>query len=171
MRVTKYGVPVDTLITVVKNSLKRAGVSRSSDTPDLQVASVQLILEAVASSAVGGKLDLRIPFVGMRFGANAKVTKRDTHTIDITLTPPDEPERREVRGMEIEEALVDAITTIRAVVTCAAAGDDPWLLTSGKVDLSFVVTDTGSISFGFDGEHTDEITHTLRIDFASHSRA
>ena len=49
MKVTDEGVPVDTLISVVKDSIKRAGVSRTSQDRDLQVASVQLILDVVAS--------------------------------------------------------------------------------------------------------------------------
>ncbi len=56
MKVTDQGVPVDTLIGVVKDSIKQAGVSRTSQTRDLQVASVQLILDVVASKAAGGGL-------------------------------------------------------------------------------------------------------------------
>ena len=54
MKVTDEGVPVDTLISVVKDSIKQAGVSRTSQTRDLQVASVQLILDVVASKTAGG---------------------------------------------------------------------------------------------------------------------
>ena len=49
MKVTDEGVPVEALISVVKDSIKRAGVSRTSQDRDLQVASVQLILDVVAS--------------------------------------------------------------------------------------------------------------------------
>jgi hypothetical protein len=34
MKVTDAGVPVDTLISVIKDSIKRAGVSRASQTQD-----------------------------------------------------------------------------------------------------------------------------------------
>ena len=53
MKVTDEGVPVGTLISVVKDSIKRAGVSRTSQTKDLQVASVRLILHVVASKTAG----------------------------------------------------------------------------------------------------------------------
>ena len=43
MKVTDQGVPVETLISVVKDSVKRAGISRTSQDRDLQVASVQLL--------------------------------------------------------------------------------------------------------------------------------
>ena len=76
MKVTDEGVPVDTLISVVKDSIKQAGVSRTSQTRDLQVASVQLILQVVASKAAGGRLDFCVPFIGMKLSLGAKVTRR-----------------------------------------------------------------------------------------------
>src|SRR5262245_20116730 len=89
-KVPDEGVPVDALISVVKDSIKRAGVSRTSQTSDLQVSSVELILDVVASKTAGGGVDFRVPFIGMKLRVGAKVTKKDTHTIDITLVPPKE---------------------------------------------------------------------------------
>jgi hypothetical protein len=166
VKVTDQGVPVDTLIGVVKDSIRRAGVSSTSQTRDLQVASVQLILEVVASKTAGGGVDFRVPFIGMKLRVGTKVTKKDTHTIDITLVPPEGRDTREVRGGDVEEALVNAIATIRDVMTQAAEGDDPWLLSAGTVDISFAVTQTGTISLGADGELASELTHTLRLGLA-----
>ena len=166
MKVTDQGVPVDTLIGVVKDSIKQAGVSRTSQTRDLQVASVQLILDVVASKAVGGGLDFRVPFIGMKLRVETKITKKDTHTIDITLVPPEDGDTRQVRGGEVEEILVNAIATIRDVVTRAAEGDDPWILSASTIDISFAITQTGSISLGADGELANELTHTLRLGLA-----
>lgn len=56
MKVTDAGVPVDELISLIKNSVKRAGVLRTSHTTDPRVAPVQLILEVVASKTVGAGL-------------------------------------------------------------------------------------------------------------------
>jgi hypothetical protein len=147
---------------MVKEAVKRAGVSRSSSEGDLRVESVQLVLQALASKTAGGELDFRIPFIGMRLRAGAKITGQDTHTIDMTLKPPDQPARA-VRGGNVEDTLVDAIVTIRSAMTHAAAGDDPWILSTGTVDISFGVTRTGSISLGTNGELADEVTHTLRL--------
>lgn len=166
MKVTDQGVPVDTLIGVVKDSIKQAGVSRTSRTRTLQVASVQLILDVVASKTVGGGLDFRVPFIGMKLRAGTKLTRKDTHTIDITLVPPEDRDTRQVRG-EMEEILVNAIATIRDVVTRAAEGDDPWILSASAIDISFAVTQTGSISLGADGELANELTHTLRLGLTS----
>ena len=166
MKVTDQGIPVDTLISVVKDSIKQAGVSNTSRARDLKVASVQLILEVVASKGAGGGLTLCVPFIGMKLSIGGKVTKKDTHTIDITLVPPAEQAARQVRGGEVQDILVDAITTIRDVMRSAAGGDDPWILSTSTVDISFAITQTGTISLGVDGELANELTHTLRLGLA-----
>ena len=166
MKVTDQGVPVETLISVVKDSIKRAGISRTSQNRDLQVASVQLILDVVAAKTAGGGLDFRVPFIGMKLRVGGKVTSKDTHTIDITLAPPAERATRQVRGGEVEEILVNAIATVRAVVAEAAAGDDPWVLSASTIDIRFAITETGTISLGIDGELANEVTQTLRLGLA-----
>jgi Trypsin-co-occurring domain 2 len=166
LKVTDEGVPVDSLISAVKDSIRRAGVSRTSAAGDLRVASVQLILEVVASKMAGGGLDFRVPFIGMKLRLGAKVTKKDTHTVDIKLVPPPERATRQVRGGDVEEALVNAIATIRKVVAKAAEGDDPWILSASTIDISFAITQTGTISLGADGELTGELTQTLRLGLA-----
>jgi hypothetical protein len=132
----------------------------------LRVSAVQLILKVVGTATRGGGVDFRVPFIGMQFKAGAKVTRQDTHTLDLTLAPPDLA-GPEIRDGDIETALVDAITTIRAIVASAAQGDDPWVLTDGTVDLTFVVTENGSISLGFEGELTNELTQTLRLSLTA----
>ena len=166
MKVTNEGVPVETLISVVKDSIKRAGISRTSQDTDLQVASVQLILDVVAAKTAGGGLDFCVPFIGMKLRVGGKVTSKDTHTIDITLVPPERRATRPVRGGDVEDALVNAIATVRAVVAEAAAGDDPWVLSASTIDIRFAITQTGTISLGVDGELTNEVTQTLRLGLA-----
>lgn len=166
MKVTDEGVPVEALISVVKDSIKRAGVSRTSQDRDLQVASVQLILDVVAAKTAGGGLDFRVPFIGMKLRVGGKVTSKDTHTIDITLVPPEERATRQVRRGDVEDVLVNAIATVRAVVTEAAAGDDPWLLSASTIDIRFAITQTGTISLGVDGELANEVTQILRLGLA-----
>jgi hypothetical protein len=166
VKITEDGVPVDALISVVKESIKRAGVSSTSRSRDLQVASVKLILDVVASSTSGGGLDFRVPFIGMKLSVGAKVTKKDTHTIDITLVPPKDQDIRQVRGGEVEDVLVTAIATIRDVMARAAEGDDPWVLSTSTIDISFAITQTGTITLGVDGELANELTQTLRLGLA-----
>jgi hypothetical protein len=159
--ITEQGVPVDELIAVIKESIKAAGVSTPSDTRDIQVTSVRLILKVVASKSLGGGLHFRVPFIGMEFSTGIKVSKQDTHTIDIELVPP----TKQVRGVrgDVEQTLVGAIQTIRAAAASAAIGDDPWGLNAGTVDISFVITQAGSISLGVEGELSNEVTHELQL--------
>jgi hypothetical protein len=166
VKVTDEGVPVEALISVVKDAIKRAGISCTSQDRDLQVASVQLILDVVAAKTAGGGLDFCVRFIGMKLRLGGKVTSKDTHTIDITLTPPEERTTRQVRGGDVADVLVNAIATVRAVVTEAAAGDDPWILSASTIDIRFAITQTGTISIGFDGELANEITQTLRLGLA-----
>jgi hypothetical protein len=166
VRITDDGVPLDVLIDVVKASVTRAGISRTSKLRDFQVASVQLILKTVASSTAGGGMDFCVPFIGMKLKLGATVTKKDTHTIDMTLVPPEDAGRQVRGGEDVEEALVNAISAIRTVTSKAATGDDPWILSEGTIDISFAITQKGTISLGVDGELSDELTHTLRLRLA-----
>ncbi len=163
MEITNQGVPVSALVDSIKKSLKTAGISRNSGVGDLKVASIQLNLRVVATESAGGRFDLRVPFIGMKLTMGAKVTKQDTHNIDITLVPSEtDRQLRETRG-DIETALVDAIATIRGVMASAAGGDEPWTLSTSDVEITFVVTKEGTISIGAEGEFSDEVTNKLRL--------
>jgi hypothetical protein len=166
VQVIDDGVPVDSLISVVKESVKRGGVSKVSGRGDLRVSSVQLTLRVMATRTVGGGLNLRVPVIGAEIRVGAKVTTQDTHTIDIKLVPPELAPARAVRGGDVANALVAAIATIRETMASAAGGDDPWVLSESSVDISFVVTKSGSISLGAEGELTGEVTHRLCLGLA-----
>ena len=157
------GMPVDSLVATVKAAVRRAGVSRSVGQDDLAIKSVQLTLYAFSSGSAGGELDLRVPLIGVRVAGGASIANKDMHTIDMVLKPG--PPRREVRGGNVDEVLVNAIRTIRRTVALAAAGDDPWTLSASTVDISFGVTRSGSISLGARGEGVSEHRQTLRITF------
>jgi hypothetical protein len=163
MHVTEDGVPIEELIDTIKQAIKTANVSSTDLDRDLRVCSVQLTLNAVAIRSLGGGLDFRIPFIGMQVKLGSKVTKQDTHAIDISLTPPDLKGRPELRDSDIESVFVDAITTIRTAVASAATGDDPFILTKSSVNISFAVTAEGTISLGVDGSLSNELTHTLTL--------
>ena len=100
----------------------------------------------------------------VRFGA--RVTKSDTHEIEINLIPPGREAGEEVREASLDLALVDAIETIRAIVASAADGDDPFVLNDAKIILSFAVTAEGEISIGIDGNMSDEVTQSLVLTLA-----
>lgn len=163
MRVSDDGVPIQELIDTIKQAIKTANVSSTDVDRDLRVGSVRLTLNAVATRSLGGGLDFRIPFIGMAVKLGSKLTKQDTHTIEISLVPPDLKGRPELRDGDIGSVFVDAINTVRAAVASAATGDDPFTLTESSVDISFAVTAEGDISLGVDGGLTNEVTHTLTL--------
>lgn len=163
MRVSSDGVAIDELVAAVKKAIIVAGMSSTDADRDLRVASIQLTLKVVATVGTGGGLDFRVPFIGMKLKIGGSVTRFDTHTIDIELVPPDLSERHEIRDQPIETVLVNAVETIRRVIIRAAAGDDPFVLKSGTVDLCFAITEDGSITLGINGELKNEVTQTLRI--------
>jgi Trypsin-co-occurring domain 2 len=162
MQIVDGGVPVAELISVVKESVRRAGVSPVSGHSDLQLSSVQLTLRVVASWSAGAGLNLRVPVIGAQLRVGTRLTRRDTHVIDMTLVPPTK-RLRQVRGGAVENALVAAIATVRETMANAAGGNDPWVLADSSVDLSFVVTTSGHISLGAEAELDQEISHRLRL--------
>ncbi|MEU5906861.1 trypco2 family protein [Micromonospora sp. NPDC047467] len=164
MDVIDYSVPVEELVSAVKNAVKQAGISTTDADRDLRVASVQLVLSAVATTKLGGGLDFRVPVIGWKVKVGGSRSRQRTHTIDITLVAEDLHGRHELRDTTVEETLVEAITTVRAAVTAGTDGDDPLVLKTGTVELVFGVTDQGTISVGAEGELTDEVTNTLRIE-------
>jgi hypothetical protein len=163
MKVSSSGVAIDELVTAVKNAISTAGMSSTDADRDLRVASIRLTLNVVATVGIGGGLDFRVPFLGMKFKIGGSVTRYDTHTIDVTLVPPDLSERHEIRDQPIETVLVNAVETIRRTVQRAAGGDDPFVLETGSVALSFAITEDGSITLGFNGELKNEVTQILFI--------
>jgi hypothetical protein len=161
VKVTEDGVPVQDVIAAVKLAIKDANISATDEGRDLRVDSVKMVLHTLATRTVGGSLNFTVPFIGMPVRLGTKVTKSDTHEIEINLIPPSQEAEQEVREASLDLALVDAIETVRAVVATTADGDDPFDLNDAKITLSFAVTADGDISIGIDGSMTDEVTHTL----------
>jgi hypothetical protein len=157
-------MPVDDLISAVKNSIQQAGISVANPDRDLAVTSVYLKLHTITTAKAGGGLDFRVPFIGLKLKVGASVTRQRTHAMELTLVP--EATAYETRDGEVDVILLQAIETARAVMTRAAGGDDPFTLQDSTIELSFGVSQDGTISLGIDGELTDEITHTLRVTIA-----
>ncbi|WP_300607512.1 trypco2 family protein [Trebonia sp.] len=167
MAESDWGMPVDALIAEVKNALVLAGVTNANPAADLRVSSVQLILNVVATTTDGVKVNFRVPFIGADVGIGSTHTQHDTHTIDITLVPPSQLTSRAARSSgDFPRVLVAAIGRVRQTVVSAAGGEDPWALSTATVDISFGVTRDGSISVGVEGGMTSETTNTLRLTLA-----
>jgi hypothetical protein len=158
------GMPVDDLISAVKNAIEQANISVANPDRDLAVTSVYLKLNTIATAKAGGGLDFRIPFIGLQVKAGASATRHRTHTMELTLVP----DRTIIatRGAAIDAVLLEAIETVRTVMARATQGDDPFTLQDSAVELSFGVSQDGAISLGINGELAEETTHTLRVTIA-----
>jgi hypothetical protein len=163
MRVTDDGVPVQDLIETVKQAIKAANVSRTTDDRDLQVGSVRLILHAIATRSYGGGLNFQIPLIGTEVKLGGKLSRQNTHEIEISLVPPTPEKRPELRDGDLGDVLVEAIETIRATLVAAANGDDPFILKDSKITIIFGVTTEGNISIGVNGGLNNELTQTLTL--------
>lgn len=146
------------LISAVKAAVRaanRAGLG-------LTVTELTLTAVVTATRASGAGIELRVPVVGARFGARKTYTDRRTQTVEITLVPP-AAAGFEVRSSAAEQALLNALTTVQAALTAAAAGDDPFVLKSSVVALDFVITESGSVQIVGEGGLDDEVTHRLSV--------
>lgn len=164
MDVINHSVPIEELVAAVKEAVKQAGISTNDTGRDLRIRSVQLTLNAVATTKLGGGLEFRVPVIGWKIKVGSSRSRQRTHTIDLTLVPEDLQDRYELRNNTVEEVLVESISAVRAAVATGAGGDDPLVLEAGTVELVFGITDQGTISLGVEGELTEEITNTLRIE-------
>lgn len=167
MEITETGVPLENLVDAVKSAVREAGISAADADRPLRITAVQLALNAIATTSGGVKIEFKIPFIGMPVKLGRTVTAKDTHTVDITLVPPDLAPQHEVRGGDVDRLLVEAIEAVAGVVRHARGGEDPFLLKESTVELTFAVTDDGTISLGLDGHGTDELTHKLKITLAA----
>jgi len=157
------GIPVDDLVATIKSAIKHANISDADTDRDLRVTSVHLVLHTVATATNGGGVDFRVPFIGMQMKFGGKVSRQDTHTMELTLIPEDLADEHEIRDGRVEQVLVDAIETTRRIVARAGSGDDPFALKESSVEISFAVEESGTVALGFEGEFKNEVTHTLRL--------
>ncbi len=162
MHVSEHGVAVRDLIAATKRAIVAANISVKDPERDLRVDALTLTLHVLAVRKAGGSLDFRIPFLGMQVKVGQRITRTDTHTVTVELRAPKPDDVEEVRAGDIESVLVEAIQTIRDGIA-GDDGDDAFELSTGTVQLSFAVDEEGSIAIGFEGELTDELTHTLTL--------
>lgn len=166
MKVTDQGIAVQEVIAAVKLAIREANISAADEDRDLRVSSVKLTLHVLATRSLGGRLDFRVPFIGMQVMVGTKITRSDTHEIEINLVPPAQPIGAAVREATMDYALVEAIETIRAAMVSGADGDDPFVLNHATITLSFAVLADGEISIGVDGGLSEELTHRITLGLA-----
>ncbi|WP_436534891.1 trypco2 family protein [Actinoplanes sp. HUAS TT8] len=157
------GIAFVEIIAAIKKAVKKANLSAADLPRDLKITEVTVSTTAMARQTLGGGVELTVPFVGLKLGGNLERSWRSAQRVEITLVPPAPDEEIEVRGGNVEKALVEAISTVRAALSAAAGGEDPFVLKSSTVVLDFVVTDSGTIKIVGAGEAGDEETQTVTL--------
>lgn len=161
MKIHNNSVPVADLMDEVKRALSLANLDNNPNS--LKVSALRLAINSVAYETVGGGLDFVVPVIGLPIKLGGKTTRVNGHRIVVELAPP--PAAHEIRSGEVQHMLLEAIRTIRIIMTSSASGEQPFLLNEGEVELSFAVTQEGTITLGLNGELHDETTHTLQLKF------
>jgi hypothetical protein len=76
---------------------------------------------AIATRSYGGGLNFQIPLIGTEVKLGGKLSRQDTHEIEISLVPPKPGKRPELRDGDPGDVLVEAIETIRATLVLKEA--------------------------------------------------
>ncbi len=163
MHLDDDGLAVEDLVTAVRRAAARASIAEADAGRDMRITGLELTLHVLAKRDHGARLEFRIPVLGLPITLGAKVTTQDTHKIKISLTPAAVPAHEVRGGDEVEDTLVQAIETVRAVVARGLGDQDAFTHQSSEVELTFAVTGTGAIALLGTADLTDEITHTLKL--------
>lgn len=141
-------------IAVVIKAVKQAIDAANRNCPDpgskLRVGTARLSLKVVAIRAPDGAMSIRVPSADLA----VKDSRLLTHTVDISLVPPDD-----AGGEGFTSALVEAINAIRTAV----AIPDQFLLNGCDVSFSFAVGKDGAVLLGGNGDLGAATTHTLAL--------
>ena len=128
--------------------------------PKVTISAVDLTVNAVVTKIVEGKP--KFSLFGHDFGADVKLTKEDTQTIQLSLKPT--PSAVDVEDFDdVPEHLADAIRAIRAGVADAAGGVASFDLKESSVELNLKVDKDGSIDFIIGGEAEKTNVQTVKL--------
>jgi Trypsin-co-occurring domain 2 len=151
-------------IDAIVAQIKRAILALEEDTPaggsSLSITSADLTLNAVVTKDVGGNLKFKL--FGHDFGAGVDLSKADTQTIELKLTPV--PDEAVVFGIEeVSTKLVNAMRAIRASVAKAAASPPRFDLDEASIELNFQIDKDGTIDFILAGEAKTTNVQTIKL--------
>lgn len=165
------GFDVETLpMADLVNSIKRALIFKQAEMQEqgLSIKNIQLILKTVATADAGAKISLQIPILGkIEFGS--EISEKSVQTTNITLKPPAQDKiERGVKLMEMEEALVQSISSIIEGVKAANSAENnsvPLELEAASAEFNFILSGDSEISMIIGTGFESELSNTLKIKF------
>ncbi|MEY9929675.1 hypothetical protein ABH926_004315 [Catenulispora sp. GP43] len=163
MEVTSESVTIRTLVEVIKASICEVQGAEEPRPGDLIAASAALTLHAMMDTTVGGKVDLRVPVIGAHLRIGGRRARHRMHTVHVSLVPEHYGRSQHDHGAGDPE-LVMALRAIRDLMDATGRGGHSWTVAGGTVQVSFAVTDEGSISVGLNSDRSDEHVHSLELE-------
>lgn len=163
MEVASDSVAIRNLVDVIKSSICEVQGAAEPRSGELVAASAELTLHVMMDTTVGGKVDLRVPVIGAHLRIGGRRARHRMHTVNVTLVPEHYGRSRHDHGAGDPE-LVMALSAIRDLMDSTGTGGHSWSVAGGTVQVSFAVTDEGSISVGLNSERSDEHVHTLQLE-------
>lgn len=164
MEVSSESVAIRNLVEVVKASICEVQGNADPRPGELAVAVAELNLQVMMDTTHGGTVDLRVPVIGARLRIGGRRVRHRMHTVHLTLVPEHNGRTRHDHGSGDEE-LVMALRAIRELMDPdTTRGGHSWSISGGTVQVSFAVTEEGSISVGLNSERSDEHVHSLQLE-------
>jgi hypothetical protein len=163
LEVSSESVAIRNLVEVVKASICEVQGAEEPRGGELVVASAELNLHVMMDTTVGGKVDVRVPVIGAHLRIGGRRVRHRMHTVRVQLVPEHHGRTRHDHGAGDLE-LVMALSAIRDLMEPGGEGGHAWSVAGGTVDVSFGVTEEGSISVGLNSDRSDEHVHSLQLE-------
>ncbi|MGC4111662.1 MAG: hypothetical protein QM747_14835 [Nocardioides sp.] len=149
---------VDDLIQAVKTGIRLAGQAG-----EVEFVGFKLVVRTELTSDTSARVRLRVPVIDVSVGGGGGRSSRQSTTITLEMAPQP-TDYGALTTTQLAREIAAAIRAVRATVRMARGGEDPWDLTSGRVDIEFAVTSQGNLAFGLDAEQSRGVTHLLSIE-------
>jgi len=160
----KLSEQIDHIVGQVKGAILEVDKDAPPKGPMLTIEEADLTLTAIATKK--GGVDAGFKIFGHDLGFIADRTKANTQTIELKLKPVVEG-AMEFGGLDVQEALVNAMRAVRDSVASAAATEPAFTLDEASVELNFEVDDDGKISFFLVGEGKRSAVQTVGLTLGS----
>jgi len=155
---------IDAIVAQVKGAILELEKDAPSQGPRLTLKAADLKLNIAVTKDVGG--DFKFKLFGHDFGGGVDLTKVDTQTITLSLTP--DASAAMAFGVEdVQTRLVNAMRAIRDSVARAAISEPRFSLDDATVELNFEVDKDGKISFIVTGEGKKTNAQTITLTLGS----
>jgi hypothetical protein len=163
VEVSSESVAIRNLVEVIKSSICEAQGAEEPRPGELVVSSAELNLQVMMDTTVGGKVDVRVPVIGAHLRIGGRRIRHRMHTVHVVMVPEHYGRAQHDHGPGDQE-LVSALHAIKDLMEPGSPGGHSWSVATSTVQVSFAVTEEGSISVGLNSDRSDEHVHSLQLE-------